>query len=155
MSSTTFITMAFLLAATADSIFAAPQNPNEIIALERAALDRWGRGDPNGYLEMYADDVTYFAPDTEKRVDGLAAMRNLLLPKTGTIKIDRYEMINPIVQFRGDQFALLSFNIVNYRRQPNGSEQPIRRWNVTEAYSRVNGRWRIVHSHFSYVQPGL
>jgi ketosteroid isomerase-like protein len=147
--------MAFLLAATADSVFAAPQNPNEIIALERAALDRWGRGDPNGYLEMYADDVTYFAPDTEKRVDGLAAMRNLLLPKTGTIKIDRYEMINPIVQFRGDQFALLSFNIVNYQRQPDGSEQPIRRWNVTEAYSRVNGRWRIVHSHFSYVQPGL
>jgi hypothetical protein len=99
--------------------------------------------------------VTYFAPDTEKRVDGLPAMRTLLLPKTGKIKIDRYEMINPIVQFRGDDFALLSFNIVNYQRQPNGSEQAIRRWNVTEAYSRINGQWRIVHSHFSYVQPEL
>jgi ketosteroid isomerase-like protein len=153
MWSTTFITIALLLA-TADSMFAAPQDPNEIIALERVALDRWGRGDPNGYLEIYADEVTYFAPDTEKRFDGLPAMRNLLLPKTGTISIDRYEMINPIVQFHGG-LALLSFNIVNYQRQPNGSEQLIRRWNVTEAYSRVNGRWRIVHSHFSYVQPEL
>lgn len=154
MWSTTFITVALLLATTAGSSSAAPQDANEVIALERAALDRWGRGDPNGYLELYANDVTYFAPDTEKRVNGLPAMRNLLLPKTGKIKIDRYEIINPIVQFHGD-FALLSFNIVNYQRQPNGSEQPIRRWNVTEAYSRINGRWRIVHSHFSYVKPEL
>ena len=154
MSSMTSITVALLLITTAGSSVAAPQSANEIIALERAALDRWGRGDPTGYLELYANDVTYFAPDTDQRVDGLPAMRGLLLPRTGKIKIDRYEMIEPVVQFHGD-IALLSFNIVNYQRQPDGREQPIRRWNVTEAYSRIDGRWRIIHSHFSYVKPEL
>src|SRR5262249_45773212 len=53
--------------------------PETIIALERAALDRWGNGDPHGYLEAYSPDVTYFDPSREKRVDGLGAMKELLI----------------------------------------------------------------------------
>jgi ketosteroid isomerase-like protein len=34
----------------------------QIVMLERAALDRWGNGDPSGFLELYATDVTYFDP---------------------------------------------------------------------------------------------
>ena len=34
--------------------------PDQIIATERAALDRWGRGDPQGFLEIMAPEVTYF-----------------------------------------------------------------------------------------------
>lgn len=41
---------------------AADFKPETIIALERAALDRWGKGDPKGFLETYAPDVTYFDP---------------------------------------------------------------------------------------------
>ena len=33
--------------------------PEAIIAIERASLDRWGKGDPQGYLESYAPEVTY------------------------------------------------------------------------------------------------
>jgi len=33
-----------------------------IIALEKAALERWMNGDVYGYLELYAEDVTYFDP---------------------------------------------------------------------------------------------
>ena len=29
-----------------------------ILALERAALDRWGKGDPDGFLELAAPDVS-------------------------------------------------------------------------------------------------
>jgi hypothetical protein len=31
---------------------------NEIVALELGALDRWGHGDPQGYLEIMAPEVT-------------------------------------------------------------------------------------------------
>src|SRR6266567_2210218 len=51
-----------------------------IIALERGALDRWGKGDPQGYLELYAPDITYFDPTQERRVDGAAAMQTLYGP---------------------------------------------------------------------------
>src|SRR5947209_169678 len=65
-----------------------------IIALERAALDRWGNGDPQGYLALCAPDITYFDP-ADRRVDGLDAMRKVLEPITGKIKISHYEMLDP------------------------------------------------------------
>ena len=40
----------------------------EVIALERAALDRWGQGDPAGYVELFDEDVTYFDPFQERRL---------------------------------------------------------------------------------------
>ena len=118
-----------MLAAAAVSMLAtasqrAPESfdPKQIIALERAALDRWGRGDPQGYLEIMAPEVTYFDPSTDKRIDGLPALRAMIEPYTGKIKIDRYEIVNPRVQHHGD-VALLTFNLVNYRKLPDGTEQ--------------------------------
>jgi uncharacterized protein (TIGR02246 family) len=127
---------------------------NEIIALERAALDRWGRGDPQGYLEIMAPEVTYFDPNQPARVDGWQAMQTLLVPFTGKIKIDRYEMLAPSVQRHGDT-ALLTFNLVSYLKPPDGTDQPVVRWNSTETYARIDGRWRIIHSHWSFVKPEL
>lgn len=40
-----------------------------VLLFERAALDRWGRGDPSGFLETCAPDVTYFDPFVERRID--------------------------------------------------------------------------------------
>lgn len=127
--------------------------PEAIVALERAARDRWGAGDPQGYLEIYAPDVTYFDPFLERRIDGLEAMKELLIPITGKLKIDRYEMIGPKVQRHGD-VAVLTYNIVNYARLPNGTEKVTVRLNVTEVYCRIGGKWKIAHSHFSHTEPG-
>jgi hypothetical protein len=35
---------------------------NTILGLERAALDRWGNGDPDGFLELVSTDVSYIDP---------------------------------------------------------------------------------------------
>ena len=32
------------------------------------------------------------------------------------------------------------------------AERELARWNSTEVYAQLEGRWRIVHSHWSYVQ---
>lgn len=124
--------------------------PEGIIALERAALDRWGSGDPQGYLGTYAPDVTYFAPGGERRVDGLGAMKELLIPITGKIKVDHYEMIGPKVQRMGD-VAVLSYILVSHAKRPNGAV--IVYWNSTAVYGRIGGKWKIIHSHWSYTKP--
>src|SRR5687767_878473 len=31
---------------------------DEVIALERGALDRWAKGDPQGFLSIYSDEIT-------------------------------------------------------------------------------------------------
>jgi ketosteroid isomerase-like protein len=129
-----------------------------VISLERSALDRWIQADPDGYLELYADDATYFDPFREKRVDGLdelnarmAPMRGIALPFTEP----RYDMIDPVVQVEG-RIAVLTFNLVNYGK-PSGSAEGtvLARWNATEVYREIDGEWRIVHTHWSFTQPEL
>jgi hypothetical protein len=63
-------------------------------------------------------------------------------------------MIDPKVQRHGDA-AILTFNLTNYRKLTDGSEQVLLRWSSTETYARLHGRWRIVHSHSSFVKPEL
>ena len=123
-----------------------------IIAFENAALDRWDKGDVYGYLDMYADDITYLSPGTPKRVDGLAAMRRLLEPIQGKIHIERREMVGPSVQRYGDT-AILTYNLIDYMRSETGSLSE-KRWNSTAVYARIRGEWRIVHSHWSHPKDG-
>jgi ketosteroid isomerase-like protein len=129
----------------------------ELVALERSALDRWIRLDPQGYLDIFASEVTYFDPFTETRVDGLDAMQVRLAPmKTMESPFAdlRYDMIDPTVQRHGD-VALLTFNLVNFGKLPDAPERVLARWNSTEVYVRTGGTWKIIHSHWSYIQPEL
>ena len=125
-----------------------------IIALERGALDRWGKGDPQGYFEIMAADLTYFDPMTEKRIDGQADLKRYMAPFTGKIKIERVEMIDPKVQRSGDM-AVLTFNLIDHGAQVGDGPKTTARWNSTEVYQRINGSWKIVHSHWSYVKPEI
>lgn len=119
-----------------------------VLALERAALDRWGKGDPGGYLEISAPDVTYFDPFVEHRLDGLAALKTWYEPIRGKIRIDRDEIVDPRVQVIGD-VAILTIQFVSH-----GSEGA-KRWNCTEVYQRSGGEWKIVHTHWSFAHvPG-
>src|SRR6266513_1108026 len=87
-----------------------------IIAMERAALDRWGKGDPQGFFEIMASGQTYFDPMTEKRLDGQSDLKQYMAPFTGKIRIERLEMIDPKVQASGD-IAVLTFNLNDYGAQ--------------------------------------
>jgi len=131
----------------------APVQADTIIALERGALDRWGRGDPQGYLDLYARNVTYFDPMREKRIDGLDAMKQALEPIKGLVKVDHYEMVGPQVYPAGDA-AILTYNLVSYGRSPAGDAMVVR-WNSTVAYAQIDGQWKIIHSHWSYTKPEL
>jgi ketosteroid isomerase-like protein len=120
----------------------------EIIALERAALDVWRLGDPSGFLELLGPEVTYIDPYQKARIDGFEAMQALYGALAGTFTIPRYEIVNPIVQLSGDT-AVLTFNLVNY----GDAGEVTSRWNSTEVYRLIGGRWKIVHSHWSNTMP--
>ena len=87
-------------------------------------------------------------------IDGQDALTKYITPFTGKIKIEKAEMIDPKVQRSGD-LAVLTFNLVDYGAQMDGGPKTTARWNSTEVYQRLNGSWKIVHSHWSYVKPVL
>jgi hypothetical protein len=119
--------------------------PSLIIAMECAALDRWIHGDPSGFLEICAPDVVYFDPYREKRIDGLEALTALYKEIWGKVLLDRYELLNPLVQVIGDA-AVLTFNYVSFAGENEY------RWNCTEVYRRIEDQWQIIQTHWSYTQ---
>lgn len=115
----------------------------EIIALERAALDRWGAGDPSGYLEISAADVTYFAPFLERRIDGLEALSAWYAPLRGTIHIDRYELVEPRVLVCGEAAVLtFRFRTAGRRRCAGTAPRCTARTRRAGASCRRTGRSR-------------
>ena len=116
-----------------------------ILALERAALDRWGKGDPDGYLELSAPEVNYFDPFVARRLNGIAALTDWYAQIRGKIQIGHDEIVDPHVHVIGDA-AILTFQFVS-----QGSEGS-KRWNCTEVYRRTAEAWKIVHSHWSFAK---
>ncbi|HXK60656.1 MAG TPA: DUF3225 domain-containing protein [Acidobacteriota bacterium] len=120
-----------------------------IIAMERAALDRSDKGDPGGFLEISAPDVTYFDPFLSEPIHGLEALREYYKrfsveePVSGVME-------NIKVQFAGD-VAVLTFNYTT--RFPKSGREV--RWNTTEVYRYTKDGWRIIHTHWSLRQPKL
>lgn len=120
-----------------------------IIDMERAALDRWGAGDPSGFLEISAEDVVYFDPFQARRLNGLAELRALYESIRGQVQVARFEMVGPVVQAVADM-AVLTFNYV-----AEGTNEATHRWNCTEVYRRAGGTWRIIQTHWSITQPAV
>ena len=120
-----------------------------LITLESAALERWGNGDPSGFLEICAPDVVYFDPYQEVRIDGLEALTQCYKKIWGQVYFDRFELLNPCVQTDGE-LAVLTFNYVSY----TGEKQS--RWNCTEVYRQGGDSWQIIQTHWSYTRhPGI
>jgi len=124
------------------------QVAEKIIALELDALEKWGKGDPSGFLELSAPDVVYFDPMMEKRLDGHEALSKLYESLRGQIHVDSIQMPNPKVQ-AGKELAVLTFNLVSW------SGGTCHRWNCTEVYRMDNKEWKIIQTHWSLTQPEL
>jgi ketosteroid isomerase-like protein len=121
-----------------------------IIAQEHRALEQWAKGNPLGYLDIIADDVTYFDDiGAHARVDGIDAMRTYLTSLKGKIPPHRNEILDPNVQLYGD------VGILTLRYHAYGADtQLLSRWKATSVYRRVDDQWRIVHAHWSLVKDG-
>lgn len=120
-----------------------------VLTLERAAMARWCNGDPQGFVDIFDDDIVYFDPTMSRRVDGKPALAALYTEWTGTIYAARHEFINPLVQQIGDA-AVLTFNFVSWDAEGNAL-----RWNCTEVFRRREDTWRLMQSHWSITEAGI
>ncbi len=123
---------------------------DQIVMLERNALDRWGKGDPGGFLDVYGADVTYFDPLIATRIDGHQAMVDYYRLWVGKIHVARYEMLNSHVVVDGNM-ALPHIQLGElHHRWPRGR---IGRDSMesTTVYQRCGDAWKTIHSHWSFM----
>ena len=122
----------------------------ELMALETAALDPYfGQSDPSAYVALFADEATYFDPNSAGRLNG-DAYKQHFAAAAGQIPPFRYEILNPAVDLHGDT-AVFTFN-VKAVDPADGTVAAL--WNTTEVHCRIHGGWEMVHAHWSYTEPG-
>ena len=119
-----------------------------ILNLERQANDRWSAGNPSGFSVNFADDVTWFDDIAAyKRIDGLQNIQNYFESLEGKIPPHNYELVDPKVQVYGD-IAILTFRY--HSTMPDGELGTP--WKATSVYRLNNGKWQVVHAHWSLVK---
>jgi ketosteroid isomerase-like protein len=120
------------------------------MTLECAAMERWRKGDPWGFMELYSPEITYFDSGTSRRIDGLEAMKAEYKNREGKIFYDVMEFIAPLVRVQ-DDLAVLYYRFFSTRLNPDGSILSRIPWNCTEVYVKQAGLWKIVHNHWSFI----
>ncbi|MEA9746752.1 nuclear transport factor 2 family protein [Xanthomonas campestris pv. raphani] len=128
-----------------------------ILAVDDGINERWNRGDVDGALEVYSDDVSYFDPLTELRLDGHAAVEAYFRKVfEGKLKILRNDYLHPVVMVSdGGDMAVLHYNLRNIVSDGQGGEKPGTPWNSTQVFRHIEGRWRAVHVNWSItLHPG-
>lgn len=132
-----------------------PGITDTIIALDRRANDRWNKGDVDGALEVYSDDVSYFDPLTETRLDGRQAVEAYFRQfYEGKLNILRNEFPNTqVIVSDGGDLAVLTYNLLNFVPDGNGGDKPGTIWNATQVFRLIDGKWRVVHVNWSFTRP--
>ncbi len=83
----------------------------------------------------------------EQNMEGKKALTDYYNTIRGQAKTESYEIIKPVVQLTSD-VAVLTYSFVAH-----GSDD-VHRWNCTEVYKLDSaGKWKIIHTHWSFVQP--
>ena len=144
----TILTCTFLVALCASPVSAWSEDKvlDELLAKERAAMDGWRNGDPDNLLSTLDPGITYFHAVTSKRLEGIAAVKALCEQYRGRPLFDGYEITEPMVQITGE-VAVLTYQFSTR----NGSATSY--WNTTQVYKRTKEGWRVLHTHWSKVEP--
>ncbi len=125
-----------------------------ILALEQGINDRWGKGDVDGALDIYSEDVTYFDPITEVRMEGRKAVEAYFREFfEGKLNVLRNEIPNPqVIVSDGGDLAVLSYNLLNFVGDGQSGEKPGTAWNSTQVYRLIDSQWRVVHVNWSFTR---
>jgi ketosteroid isomerase-like protein len=127
---------------------------DEILVLEKKAMERWRNGDPWGFVELSADDLIYIDVGLTKPIVGLDSFKEYMSQFEGKINFQRAEFIDPAVVHVGDA-VLLTYNFHSSVLSEEGEILGQTPWNATEVFFRRNGQWKIVHTHWSYIHHQL
>ncbi len=123
----------------------------ELMRLESGAMDRWRNGDPWGFVELYAPQVTYFDTGTPQRINGKVALSAEYKLREGKIFYEVMDFIDPWVLVCGEM-AVMFYRFLSTRLNPDGSVASRVPWNCSEIYVRIEQDWKIIHNHWSYIR---
>jgi ketosteroid isomerase-like protein len=124
-----------------------------VFAIERDCMERWRKGDPMGWAENSAEEIIYIDPGLVKPVIGIEEYTKGLRQIEGKVHYEVSEFIDPKMVQAGDAI-ILTYNYRSLKEAGSPASDQVL-WNTTEVYARKNGQWKIVHTHWSYINHRL
>ena len=121
---------------------------NEIIALEKGALNKWFKGDTSGYLNIWSkNNFSYFDGAVKKRIDNYEDIKNIVLKNVeGKLFADNYKFEYPRVQ------SVENMATLTYQLHADTSLIDMH-YNCIEVYKKEENAWKVVHSTWSFIRP--
>ena len=93
-------------------------------------------------------------PDLTAPVVGLEELKADMRAVEGKIFYDVMDFVGPMVRVCED-LAVLVYRFVSTWLNQDGSVSNRTPWNCTEVLERIDGRWKIIHTHWSYIKGEL
>ncbi|EJC84251.1 LOW QUALITY PROTEIN: protein with protein kinase II-like association domain [Rhizobium leguminosarum bv. trifolii WSM2297] len=120
---------------------------DHLIGLEKAAIDKWFKGDTSGYETLWSTrSFTYFDAVVTERVDDLETIKNFLGSIHGKLFAEHYDFQSPRVQAVKDM-AVLTYQLFS---KTNLIDME---YNVVEVFQKEEDEWRVIHSTWSFIRP--
>ena len=122
-----------------------------LIGLERAALDKWFKGDTSGYRQLWSKkNFSYFDGVKEHRVDSHEVICESLKPLEGQLFADSYEFCYPRVQC-GTDMAVLTYQL--YAKTMLSGKRFDMQYNCIEVFQKETDDWHVIHSTWCFIKP--
>jgi ketosteroid isomerase-like protein len=144
------LTTLFLISCTTEQAPAVPEYPSPdeakaaILEKINAENDLWAAGDPMGFLENAAQDISWVDDiQAQHPVQGYEALKTYLESLKGMIPPHEHELQEMAFQNYGD------IVVVTYRYQGSMDGQPVPPWKATSVYRYSDGDWKSVHENWS------
>ncbi len=120
---------------------------DHLIGLEKAALEKWFKGDTSGYERLWSTrSFTYFDAVVTERVDDHETIKKFLDSIRGKLFAENFEFRSPRVQAVKDM-AVLTYQLFS---KTNLIDME---YNVVEVFQKEGNEWRVIHSTWSFIRP--
>jgi hypothetical protein len=148
-----FLLALFLVSCTSEPPAMESSLPSEEEAIEvvmekiEMAAEKWSTGDPMGYVEVAAPDITWS--------DDLAAPVPISTKEALKVYLEGFRGQIPPHKFELSEFTYQFYEdiiIVTYHYQGTFDEVKAPPWKVTSVYRFENGDWLSVHENWTNVK---
>lgn len=121
---------------------------NELIGMEKAALEKWFNGDSSGYRDLWSKkSLCYFDAVCENRIDSYDEIAKLVIERVdGKLYAKHYEVRNGRVQAVKDM-AVLTYQLYSETNLINVN------YNCIEVFQQEEDGWHVIHSTWSIIRP--